>query len=198
MSEGSGKDEASAGVASGTGTGSLSAVSAESARHRRRALRIVGLCVLVLLPWTVYLALSLPDQFQARHWSAAWVGFDVLLLASLAGAGVAVWRRLQILIPLSLVAGTLLVCDAWFDISLDWGTRDVWGSVASAFLVELPLAFLLFLRARRLFRITVRLAWERLGLTDEPPPLYRLPLFSTFTAAVSGSDTSRSRSRSGP
>jgi hypothetical protein len=166
---------------------------AETARHRRRALRIIGLCVLALLPWTVYLALSLPDQFQARHWSAAWVGFDVLLLASLAAAGLAVWRRLQILIPLSLIAATLLVCDAWFDITLDWGTREIWGSVASALLLELPLAFLLFLRARRLLRITVKLAWERLGLAGEPPPLYRLPLFSAFVGVSGSGGPSQSR-----
>ncbi|MBF9073726.1 hypothetical protein [Streptacidiphilus fuscans] len=153
-------------------------VSETAARRRRRALRLLVLCVVVLVPWTVYLAFSLPDQFEARHWSAAWVGFDVLLLLSLAAAGLAVWQRRQALIPLSIVAGTLLVCDAWFDITLDWGTRDVWSSVAAAVLVELPLALLLFLRARRLYRITVRLAWERMGLPGEPPPLHRLPLFS--------------------
>jgi hypothetical protein len=194
--EGRGGDGVSTGRVGGTRTGSLGLVSRETTRHRRRALSILGLCVLVLLPWTIYLALSLPDQFEARHWSAAWVGFDVLLLASLAGAGVAVWLRLQILIPLALVAGTLLVCDAWFDISLDWGTHEVWGSVASAFLLELPLAFLLFLRARRLLRITAKLAWERLGRPGDPPPLYRLPLFSTLAAAAPGSDLPRRRSGS--
>jgi hypothetical protein len=173
-------EESASAVTPAAGPGRPPAMSPVAARRRRRALRLFSLCVLVLVPWTVYLALSLPDQFQARHWSAAWVGFDVLLLASLAGAGLAVFLRRQILIPLAVIAGTLLVCDAWFDIVLDWGTPQVWGSVASAVLVELPLAALLFLRARRLQTLTVRLAWQRLGLPGEPPPLHRQPLFSAF------------------
>ncbi|MEU6770364.1 hypothetical protein [Streptomyces sp. NPDC046759] len=151
-------------------------------RRRRRALRFLALCVIVLVPWTVYLAFSLPGRFQARYWSAAWVGFDVLLLLSLLGAGVAVWLGRQILIPCAVVAATLLVCDAWFDVSLAWGTRSVWGAVASAVLIELPLAGLLLLRAHRLLRATVRLAWQRLDLPGDPPPVHRLPLFVASTS----------------
>jgi hypothetical protein len=173
-------EEAASADTPATGQGQPLSLSADAVRRRRRALRLLGLCVLVLVPWTVYLALFLPDQFQARHWSAAWVGFDVMLLVSLAGAGLAVFLRRQILIFLAVIAGTLLVCDAWFDIALDWGTPQVWGSLASAFLVELPLAALLFLRARRLQTLTVRLAWQRLGLPGEPPPLHRQPLLSAF------------------
>ncbi|MEW1773716.1 hypothetical protein [Streptomyces sp. NPDC086777] len=152
-------------------------------RRHRRATRQLALCVVVLVPWTVYLAVSLPDRFEARYWPMVWVGFDVMLLLSLAGAGVAVWLRRQVLVPLSFVAATLLVCDAWFDISLSWGRGDVWGSIASAVLVELPLAILLVMRARRVLKISARLAWQRLGLAGEPPPLYKLPLFVTPTSA---------------
>ncbi|MFF3917227.1 hypothetical protein ACFYZB_27795 [Streptomyces sp. NPDC001852] len=163
------------------GPGGLQALLTAPAlrRRRRRALRFLALCVIVLVPWTVYLALSLPDRFQARYWPAAWVGFDVLLLLSLLGAGLAVWLHRQILIPCAVVAATLLVCDAWFDVSLAWGTPDIWESVASAVLIELPLAGLLLVRAHRLLRATVRLAWQRLGLPGEPPPVHRLPLFGT-------------------
>lgn len=151
-------------------------------RRRRRVLRQLGVCVVVLVPWTVYLAVSLPDRFEARHWPFVWVGFDVMLLVALASAGVAVWLRRQVLIPLSFVAATLLLCDAWFDVSLSWGKPDVWASAASAVLVELPLATLLIMRARRVLKISAELAWQRLGLAGEPPPLYRMPLFVTFTA----------------
>ncbi|MFJ9563933.1 hypothetical protein ACIRQQ_28355 [Streptomyces fuscichromogenes] len=142
-----------------------------------------ALCVFVLVPWTVYLAVSLPDRFEARYWPLVWVGFDVMLLVSLVGAGVAVWLRRQALIPMSFVAATLLVCDAWFDISLSLGRDDVWGSIASAVLVELPLAFLLVMRARRVLKVSARLAWQRLGLAGEPPPLYKLPLFVALASA---------------
>ncbi|MER6534102.1 hypothetical protein ACWDE0_35070 [Streptomyces sp. 900105755] len=154
-------------------------------RRRRRAVGQLALCVLVLVPWTVYLAVSLPDRFEARYWPMVWVGFDVMLLVSLAGAGLAVWLRRQILVPMSFVAAALLVCDAWFDVSLSWGRDDVWGSIASAVLVELPLAFLLVMRARRVLKISARLAWQRLGLAGEPPPLYKLPLFVTLTSSSS-------------
>ncbi|WP_406445247.1 hypothetical protein OHB00_48925 [Streptomyces sp. NBC_00631] len=155
-------------------------------RRRRRAVGQLALCVFVLVPWTVYLAVSLPDRFEARYWPMVWVGFDVLLLVSLAGAGVAVWRGRQALIPMSFVAATLLVCDAWFDVSLSWGRGDVWGSMASAVLVELPLAFLLIMRARRVLKISARLAWQRLGLEGEPPPLHKMPLFVTLESSTSG------------
>ncbi|WP_433447085.1 hypothetical protein ACQPXS_04375 [Streptomyces sp. CA-142005] len=85
-----------------------------------------------------------------------WVGFDVMLLVSPAGAGVAVWLRRQAVVPLSYVAATLLICDAWFDVSLSWGRADVWGSAATAVLVELPLAVLLIVRARRVLKISAR------------------------------------------
>ena len=147
-------------------------------RRRRRVLRQLGLCVLVLVPWTVYLAISLPDRFEARHWPWVWVGFDVMLLVILGGAGVAVWLKRQVLVPLSFVAATLLLCDAWFDVSLSWGKEDVWASAASAVLVELPLAVLLITRARRVLKISLGLSWHRLGLAGDPPPLHKMPLFA--------------------
>ncbi|MGW3562614.1 hypothetical protein ACWDSL_01715 [Streptomyces sp. NPDC000941] len=155
-------------------------------RRRRRVLWQLGLCVVALVPWTVYLAVSLPDHFEARYWPMVWVGFDVMLLASLAAAGVAVWLRRQALVPLSFVAATLLVCDAWFDISLSWGKDDVWWSLASAALFELPLAALLIARARRVLKISARLAWQRLGLPGDPPPLHKMPLFVALASVHGG------------
>ncbi|MFD8725692.1 hypothetical protein ACFV2H_49085 [Streptomyces sp. NPDC059629] len=154
-------------------------------RRQRRAVGQFALCVLVLVPWTVFLAVSLPDRFEARYWPMVWVGFDVILLVSLAGAGVAVLLKRQALVPLSFVAASLLVCDAWFDVSLSLGRGDVWESAASAVLVELPLAFLLVMRARRVLKLSARLAWQRLGLAGEPPPLYKLPLFVALASSGS-------------
>ncbi|MFD4506485.1 hypothetical protein [Streptomyces sp. NPDC058457] len=171
-----------------TGMTAEAALSPDSPTVRRRHRRAVGqlaLSAFLLVPWTVYLAVSLPDRFEARYWPMVWVGFDVMLLVSLAGAGVAVWLRRQALVPISFVAATLLVCDAWFDVSLSWGRGDVWGSIASAVLVELPLAVLLIMRARRVLKISARLAWQRLGLAGEPPPLYRLPLFVALAPSSS-------------
>ncbi|MEV6056245.1 hypothetical protein [Streptomyces sp. NPDC052107] len=176
----------------GMTAGAFSLDSATLRRRHRRVLRQLGVCVLLLVPWTVYLAVSLPDRFEARYWPMVWVGFDVMLLVSLAGAGVAVWLRRQAVVPLSYVAATLLICDAWFDVSLNWGKADVWGSATTAVLVELPLAVLLIVRARRVLKISARLAWQRLGLPGEPPPLHRMPLFVELASAP-GSEAGSAR-----
>ena len=44
------------------------------------------------------------------------------------------------MIVLAFMASALLICDAWFDITTSSGTADVSVAVASAMLLELPLA----------------------------------------------------------
>lgn len=34
-----------------------------------------------LLPWTLWLGLSLPSRKLTEHWDLAWVGFDLVLAA---------------------------------------------------------------------------------------------------------------------
>jgi hypothetical protein len=46
------------------------------------------------------------------------------------------------------VTGTLLVCDAWFDVLTSHGTGNVAQALAEALLLELPLAALCFWIAR--------------------------------------------------
>jgi hypothetical protein len=146
-------------------------------RRRRRALGVlIGSC-LVMIPWIVYLALSLPEDYVAEQWRYAWVGFDVGLLAALAATAWFAWRGRQMVIPLAITTAVLLACDAWFDVMLDWGTPDVWFSAASAVLVELPFAALLLLHAHRLLTISLRLAWTRSGIEGDFPPLRHVPLF---------------------
>ena len=48
---------------------------------------------LVLLPWIVWLVVSLPSHEVANHWQIAWGGFDVALAVLLASTGVALARR---------------------------------------------------------------------------------------------------------
>ena len=33
-----------------------------------------------LLPWMVYLGLTLPHRYEARHWSVLWIGYDAIEL----------------------------------------------------------------------------------------------------------------------
>lgn len=154
-------------------------------RLRSRLLTVLVACCLGLGAWIVYLAISMPTGYRSKAWSAAWVGFDILLLLALTGTIVAAMLGRQIVIMLAVFTATLLLCDAWFDIVLDWGTSDVWGSLASAVFVEVPLALFLLVRARKLVRGVILRRWHELGLPGEPPPLHRIPLFYLGEAAVS-------------
>jgi hypothetical protein len=157
---------------------SIWGVPIKVARKRRRltAELFAGSCFL-MIPWIVYLAFTLPVTYRAEAWKASWVGFDVLLLAALAATGWSSWKQRQTVVTFALVTATLLVCDAWFDITLDWGTTQVWTSIASAVFLELPLAWFFASRARHIMKLTVRLTWNRAGVAGEPPPLHNLPLF---------------------
>jgi hypothetical protein len=155
------------------------------ARGRRLGVLVSIIACTVLIGWIIVLVLTLHRSFHTQHWKGAWIGFDLILLAAFAATGWAFWRGRQIVIVCLIVTGTLLCCDAWFDVLLDAGTSDVWLSVASAAVVELPLAFLMFNAARRLIRLSAVVAVSEAGDSsdcdhlpgDALPPLWKIPLF---------------------
>jgi hypothetical protein len=124
-------------------------------RERRLALLVAAACCVFLAGWIVVLAATLPHRFDAQHWRAVWVNFDILLLGAFAATAWAIWRQRQVLILLLAITGTMLACDAWFDVGTSLATSGIWISLLSAFFAELPLAFLAFAGARRLLRATV-------------------------------------------
>ena len=97
-----------------------------------------------LLPWTLWLTLSLPSRHVSEHWDAAWVGFDVGEIAAFLLAAYAAWRRAAWLQGAAAAAGTMLLCDAWFDVLLSTGDEKVWIAVGQAVFSEIPLALLCF------------------------------------------------------
>jgi hypothetical protein len=109
-------------------------------------------CAVVLIPWTALLFATLPRHYVANHWRLAWGGFDVGLGAALAATAVMVARRSPLAEVTATITGTLLCCDAWFDVLTSRGASDVAQAVASAVLIELPLAALCFWMARNLAR----------------------------------------------
>jgi hypothetical protein len=150
-------------------------------QHRRiRFLTFLLASCLFLIPWIVFLAVTLPRHYKTGHWGVAWTGFDVALLGALAATAWAIWRRRQIAIVCALIAGTLLVCDAWFDLTFSWGESGFWVSVATAVLGELPLATLMFSMAWRLLSFTVQVMWMHFRLGGPVPPLRRIQLFTTL------------------
>ncbi|WP_199512625.1 hypothetical protein [Nucisporomicrobium flavum] len=91
------------------------------------------------VPWTAYLAMSLPARYSAEHYRVAWVGFDLMLVALLLTTALLAWRGSRQVGLLAAATATVLVVDAWFDVTTS-RPADVPSAVASAVLLELPLA----------------------------------------------------------
>jgi hypothetical protein len=106
------------------------------------------ICAAVLIPWTAVLFLTLPRHYGASHWRLAWGGFDVGLGIALAATAVAILRRSAFGEIAATITGTLLVCDAWFDVLTSHGSTDVAQAIVEAMLIELPLAAVCFWIAR--------------------------------------------------
>lgn len=103
---------------------------------------IMGLVAIFLVPWTLYLTFTLPSRHVTEHYDLAWVGFDVGLAAAFAATAWAAYRGLPWLLPLAAVTGTMLLCDAWFDIVTSQGSSEVTEATLEALFGELPLAAL--------------------------------------------------------
>jgi hypothetical protein len=121
-----------------------------------------------LIVWTIFLGLTLPLKYDAGHWDLLWTGFDIGLFCVLGYAAWAAWFRRQVLATTAIVAGTLLLCDAWFDIITSIGHRDQWLTLLTGFGGELPLAVFFFWLYRRIALNTLAAFHQLLG--DEPPP----------------------------
>lgn len=100
---------------------------------------LLGAAAIVLLPWTAYLALTLPSNATARHWPLAWCGLDVAMAAGLAGTAWAAIRRDRRAGLAAASTATFLVTDAWFDVCtapagwpLAWAAAEACGEVAAA------------------------------------------------------------------
>ncbi|MFE2972984.1 hypothetical protein ACFXKC_57735 [Streptomyces sp. NPDC059340] len=128
-------------------------------RRRKHTAELLAACAACLIPWTVMLGLTLPSSRHVHQWRLTWVGFDVLLIAAFACTALLAWRRSRSVILYAHATAVLLICDTWFDISLDAGTGDAWIAGGLALCTELPLAAFLIHRAHSLIAL---LPW--------PPP----------------------------
>jgi hypothetical protein len=146
-------------------------------------------CTVAIVPWIVYLALTLPHRQRAVRYDVAWVGYDAAMCLVLASLAYCALRRKTATGPIAAVAATMLVVDAWFDI-ITTSDRDQFTlAIISAACAEIPLAIIcgwVAINAER-FRArayqSLRLRWERAveivrseaqarsPLTDQPDPL---------------------------
>jgi hypothetical protein len=110
--------------------------------RRRRLVVMLITCggAVALIPWIVYLNATLPSTSPGGAWRTTWVGYDLGLVAVLGCAGWMALRRRQLVVPLLTVAATLPAVDAWFDVTLSWGTSEQLTSIVTAAVLEVPIA----------------------------------------------------------
>ena len=103
---------------------------------------VFGGVAVLLVPWILYLTFTLPARHVTVHYDLAWVGFDVGLTVTFAATAWAVLRGSRWLVPFAAVTGTMLCCDAWFDVTTSRPGTELLEAIAGAAVAELPLAAL--------------------------------------------------------
>lgn len=142
------------------------------ARIRRIRLGLMIGGSIAMIPWLIYLAMTLPDSYVARNWVLTWVGFDVLLVGFMVATAILGYLRRRILMLAAFTSGVLLICDAWFDL-MTAGPDDIWLSLVTALGIEVPLAVFMIRGAQRIMRLTMMRLW----LLDPGTRLWQVPLF---------------------
>jgi hypothetical protein len=139
---------------------------------RRRARRLAWVYLIVavgLIAWTVFLALSLPKENLEHHYRLTWTGFDLIeVLAIYLTAYWAFRLDARVVYPATVVA-TLLVADAWFDVTTSATMTDAIQALILALLVELPAAAFSLYVAHRVGRRVRELARLEHGTGSHPP-----------------------------
>jgi hypothetical protein len=102
--------------------------------------RLLALVALALVPWTLWLTFSLPSRHVSQHYDLAWSGFDVALAFAFGATAWSALRAPRWLVAFAAATGTMLLCDAWFDIVTASGGGERLEAVAEAAFAELPLA----------------------------------------------------------
>jgi hypothetical protein len=113
-------------------------------RTRLWLLLVLGAVALALFPWTAYLSATLPSRHVAHHWDVVWAGFDLFEAAALAATVIALARRSPRLGLFAAIAGTALICDAWFDLATAQPGHGLRWALLEALAGELPLAALCY------------------------------------------------------
>ncbi len=117
---------------------------ADSSRAVRWAGPFFAVCALVLIPWTIIVALTLPSwRALVANYNVAWAGFVHARSCSSRCAATA-WSvlrtTLRYLASVATCSAALLVTDAWFDVMTAPSGQERVRAIVLACVVELPLA----------------------------------------------------------
>ncbi|NJC70064.1 hypothetical protein HC031_10130 [Planosporangium thailandense] len=108
------------------------------------------------VPWTIYLAATLPHVIRTRHYRIAWVGFDIGLVLLLLLTSVLAYRGQRHTAMTATATATALVIDAWFDVLTSPPGRELMVAIVTALVGELPLAALCLWIALQVDRVIAR------------------------------------------
>lgn len=124
-------------------------------------------CAIGIIPWIIYLSMTLPQRQRAVDYDIAWVGYDAAMAAVMAALAYCALRRKPATGAVAAVAATMLVIDAWFDIVTTEDRRALMFAILSAVLAEIPLAIVCAWVAFNAERVrarayrSLRMRWER-------------------------------------
>lgn len=126
-------------------------------RTRRWLAPLFFVAGLALVPWTVYLAVTLPSRhLQSGYYDLAWAGFDIALAVLLTATGFGLMRQKLWVQGTATAAATMLFCDAWFDTLSANDSSERLVAILLALAVELPTAALCLLIARHVEEVAER------------------------------------------
>ena len=108
----------------------------------------------ILIPWIAVLSVTLPDRQLARHYNLSWAGFDVLLVLATSRTTWLAFREKRQMELAAVATATLLVVDAWFDVTTSQPSWPLAQAILLAVFVELPAAALAFYISRHVERLS--------------------------------------------
>ncbi len=139
-------------------------VPPESRRRARLLAWLYTGAAVILLPWIGFLAVTLPRRQFDLHYRAAWVGFDLLLVLAIIRTAYMAFRVDQRVQFAATATATLLVVDAWFDMTTSGHRDQFFEALLLAVFVEIPAAVFSVYVARHVNRTA--LAQARLAGRD--------------------------------
>lgn len=101
-------------------------------RLKRWALILLGSSAVLLVPWMVVLALTLPTRTEVHNWSLAWIGLDVLMALGCAATAVLGLRGDARARLTASATASVAVLDAWFDLTTSPAGTELVVAVGSA------------------------------------------------------------------
>lgn len=129
---------------------------ADNSRAVRWAGTFFAICALILIPWTIVVAVTLPSRQLSPNYNLAWTGFDAFLFVALAATAWSALRGSRYVASIATCSAALLLTDAWFDVVTAPSGQDRLQAVVMACVIELPLAATCLWLAHRAHAITER------------------------------------------